>query len=275
MSSWIRRVRAILTLMLEQGASLVLLPLPEGDGEGQQEARLLSPRQVPLLKIPANILFMLRSSGLVVQEEGELRASSEAVAWLKRQAGSDDAFRAQHMRITPATGEAPAVNHDESPLNWLRSRRGKAGTAYIDEAQFMAGERLRADFTRGQLMPRTTANWEAPMGGQGGAVAIVAFQEGTIAARQRVQAALGAIGPELSGVVMDVCCFLKGLELVERERAWPARTAKVVLGLGLTRLAAHYGIGAQAVGTAHGPTRHWGAADYRPVFELPPAGPQA
>jgi hypothetical protein len=78
-----------------------------------------------------------------------------------------------------------------------------------------------------------------------------------IAARQRLRAALDAAGPEFSGLLLDVCCFLKSLDEIERERAWPARSAKVVLQLALDCLARHYGFEAQAKGPARSETRIW------------------
>jgi Domain of unknown function (DUF6456) len=109
------------------------------------------------------------------------------------------------------------------------------------------------------ITPRTTSNWSAPIAqgarGQAGAAAIA---DVIVAARQQVRHALDAAGPEFAGLLVDVCCFLKGLEEVERERAWPPRSAKVVLQLGLDRLARHYGLAAQARGPA---IRTWLAPD--------------
>ncbi|MGX1306870.1 hypothetical protein AB7M35_001590 [Amorphus suaedae] len=165
----------------------------------------------------------------------------------------------------------PAIDLDESPLGWLARRRDKAGKPILDGAQLMAGERLRLDFTRGQMMPRMSVDLSLGMNGGGRSGRTGGFQDlsdSAMAARDRVNRALGAVGPELSGLLVDVCCFLKGLELVERERGWPGRSGKVVLLIALSRLADHYGYGREARGAERsgGPT-HWGAADYRPRIE--------
>lgn len=181
-----------------------------------------------------------------------------------------DAFRAQHLalaqrQITTEFGRTNLmVNEAESPLAWLARRRGRDGRALIEPHQLQAGERLRADFTRANLMPRTTSNWASPISsdrrGSGGNRA-GAFTETMISARQRVHQALDTVGPEFSGILIDVCCFLKGLADIESERAWPARSAKVVLQLALDRLARHYGYAAQAKGRAQGSIRTWLADD--------------
>jgi len=183
-----------------------------------------------------------------------------------------DAFRGQHhhlaeRQIATELGRlSVTVDEAESPLAWLARRRGRDGRALIEPQQLLAGERLRADFTRANLMPRTTSNWASPISsdrrGSGGDRA-GAFTETMIAARQRVRQALDAVGPEFAGLLIDVCCFLKGLEDIERERTWPARSAKVVLQLALERLARHYGYTAEAKGRANASIRTWLAEDVR------------
>ena len=169
-----------------------------------------------------------------------------------------DGLRLQHMalgrrQIVTESGAADVlVDHAESPLVWLARRRGRDGCPLIEPHQLQAGERLRVDFTFAQLMPRTTSNWENPVIGKGG-YGGDHFTDTMIAARQRVKHALDTVGPEFSGLLVDVCCFLKRLEDVERERVWPARSAKIVLQLALNRLARHYGYAAQATGRS--PTR--------------------
>jgi hypothetical protein len=179
-----------------------------------------------------------------------------------------DAFRGQHLalaqrQIATELGAASVlIDEGESPLAWLARRRGRDGRNYIEPHQLQAGERLRADFTCANLMPRTTSNWGSPMSSdRRGSNRAGDFTETMVAARQRVHQALDTVGPEFAGLLLDVCCFLKGLEDIERERTWPPRSAKVVLQLALDRLARHYGYAAQTSGRARAQVRTWLADD--------------
>ncbi|MBC2884716.1 hypothetical protein H7Q97_04775 [Ochrobactrum sp. CM-21-5] len=162
-------------------------------------------------------------------------------------------------------GERVEVNPAESPLAMLFRRKNQDGETFICEDEFRAGERLRADFTRGQLMPSVTSRWDGSVGGCGrsGAGGVAELTDIALASRIRVERALEAVGPELSGVLLDVCCFLKGLETVERERHWPVRSAKVLLKAGLAMLHRHYNPPRES-DTRKGVVLHWGSADYRP-----------
>lgn len=170
---------------------------------------------------------------------------------------------------------APAFNDDESPLAWLRRRRDKEGRPLISEVEFEAGERLRADFWFARMTPKVTSSWNATASSRrerrSAPGAGIEMQDRIVAARERVRLALQAVGPELSGILIDVCCHLKGLEDAERGAGWPQRSGKVVLQLALTRLARHYGL-VRAGDALHARprVRHWGTPDYRPAIDPKP-----
>ena len=178
-----------------------------------------------------------------------------------------DPHRAQHLKlarrqIRDESGfSGVTVDEAESPLAWLARRKGRDGRTLIEPVQLLAGERLRADFTRANLMPRITSNWSAAVATGPRGASPATFTETVLGARQRVRAALDAVGPEFSGLLVDVCCFLKRLEEVERGRSWPPRSAKVVLQLGLDRLARHYGLHGEARGRDKAAVRTWLAED--------------
>jgi hypothetical protein len=162
------------------------------------------------------------------------------------------------------TAPAPAMNDRESPLLWLHRRRGKDGRPQISEAEFAAGERFRADITLAGMLPRTTMNWDAaftPDEARAGPRDVAGASDAALAARQRVRLACDRLGPELSGLAIDVCGFLKGLDCVETERRWPPRSAKVVLRVALAALAAHYGLDRRARPPG---LRSWQAPGARP-----------
>lgn len=161
------------------------------------------------------------------------------------------------------------VNLQESPLAWLARHTSKDGHPLITAAQLTAGETLRADFTFAHMMPRVTVNYDgmppASASRRAAPGAGVDLQDGAVAAGERVRRALVAVGPELSGVLIDVCCHLKGLEEAERLASWPQRAGKVVLQLALTRLARHYRLESDA--TPRAVVRQWGSDGYRPALD--------
>lgn len=227
----------------------------------------------PPHRFPARLLGLALGAGLLRQSGDRVFAGEEALAYLRRAQvePGGEAFQEQHRTMIADTvleeGARHAVrrNLDESPLGSLARLREKSGAPYFPAEAIEAGERLAADFHRGGLQPRITASWEPRLSqtnrGQRGGQADLA--DSALAARDRVTAAMRALGPDLSGVALDICCFMKGLETVERERQWPARSAKLMLRTALAALARHY---APPPVSRHGKPHHWGAEGYRPLL---------
>jgi hypothetical protein len=219
-------------------------------------------------RVPAEILALCLRAGLLVQAADATLAITElgrsSLTRRQHTKGEIGAFRAQHLKLAERDVMLEGgltrvtINDNESPLAWLARRKGRDGRTLIDNVQFIAGERLRADFTRGQLSPRVTSNWSAPTSrGDKGAGGAGEMTDLIVASRQRVRLAMDGVGPEFSGILLDVCCFLHGLEDVERGRGWPARSAKVVLQLALDRLARHYGLAKELRGAPTAHVRTW------------------
>lgn len=220
---------------------------------------------------PEAVLRQAVSLGLVRRVSGGLSATAGAATYLRRALiGQDEeAFAGQHRDIVRSSVEIDGArqsvsrNLNESPLAGLARLKDRTGAVFFPADTIAAGERLHADFTHGQLQPRMTASWEPALSkrtkGEVGGMADIAAS--AMEARRRFGRAMDAMGPELSGVAADVCCFGKGLELVERERQWPARSAKLLLRAALMTLARHY---QPDRSPAHAGLRHWGSDDFRP-----------
>ncbi|SUB00272.1 Uncharacterised protein [Pannonibacter phragmitetus] len=245
--------RKVLKFLAATGAVIV-------SGSGQEEAPVrLEGRQDTGGKrrqmiVTVRVLLDLKHLGLTREApDGALRLSTEGRLHVRRMlSGGGDGFQLQHQVREPVmlqTGDGSpirvTVNLAESPLAWLARRKDGQGKAMLTAAQVEAGERLREDFTFAAMMPGLSGGWRTEAGGgrnTGRGPAGADMSDNVMAARLRVERALDAAGRGLGGVLVDVCCLLKGLETVERERGWPARSAKVVLGIGLSALASHYGM---------------------------------
>jgi hypothetical protein len=243
------------------------------EAELQQEARrvlrrLAAPRQVLFAKDPSRqggdfaigrgaasrvavtaplVAAFARQGWIVPDGAGRYVIGPAGRDFLARDSGG---FAAQHreMRAQALDGAAVTVNVGESPLARLKAR------GLVDGVQFAAGEKLRRDFTLAQLTPRLGVNWEAPVVSGGRGAGQDSISDIALAARQRFNQALAAMGPGLADLLFDVCCHLTVLERCEDARGWSRRSGRVVLLLALDRLAAHYGM---TVVRRHARIRAW------------------
>jgi hypothetical protein len=220
-------------------------------------------------------------AGTVADSAGEELLACGLASWVGARleaCGAQSSSREPSQRdlasapLPDEPGSHVIVNRAESPLAWLAARQGSDGKPLLAARCVAAGERLRADLERGAMLPRLGVDWSRTPGeGRGGPLRYEPG-EAALAARQRCEAALASVGRDMSGLLIDVCGFLKGLTTVELERGWPPRSARIVLDLALRRLADHYGFADEAVGPQRaGRRRHV----WRPVAAVPDQLPRS
>ena len=196
-------------------------------------------------------LIVFESRDVLLTQVGRMAARRLQSLEASKQSGAvakQKAFRGQHhipgvKRVIEGAGSTVRrINIGESPLGWYLNRKDKNGKPLITRDQYNAGERLRADFERASMRQRLTINYEMRTGGKGHQrrAATPLDDEGSLAARKRLEAALVAVGPGLSDSLVRVCCYLEGLEAAEQNLGWPTRSGKVVLSIALDRLNQYY-----------------------------------
>lgn len=202
------------------------------------------------ITVTAELVQAFAREGWIVPDgPGRYVIAAPGRDFLARESGG---FAAQHRELQDQALEnhRVTVNTAESPLARLKAR------GLVDGVQFAAGEKLRRDFTLAQLTPRMGVNWEAPVVSGSRGAGTDSISEIAMAARQRLNRALAAMGPELAHLLFDVCCHLMVLEVAEDTRGWAKRSGRVVLKIALDRLAAHYGM---TVVRQRGTVRAWSA----------------
>ncbi len=194
----------------------------------------------------ADILDRLKRHDLVEARGDGFAISGPGMAHVARREATGAAADLPNRMIVNAADDARtrdaaragarSVNRAEEPLAWLHAR------AKISERQFAAGERLRADWTLAGQTPRLTMSWDAgPVEkGRRGPPDGLSPTERQVAAKARLDGALTAAGAGLADVLTRLVCNGEGLETAERAMGWPARSGKVVLCLGLDRVADYY-----------------------------------
>ncbi len=232
-----------------------------------------------VVMVAVDLVRAFHARGWLESDGGRQILADAGSAWFRRQMSGADPFRGQHQLRGMSTREVEAgvrrpvlVNDGESPLGWLRRRKDRDGRPMISAEQFEAGDRLRSDFTRAQLTPSVTARWGAMASSRRSRRAApdgpAGISDAAVAAKKRVYNAIDAVGPELAGVLVDVCCQLRGLEDLEKQYGWPRRSGKAILRIALSALARHYGLGVEQDRSNSKPRRlrHWGSDDFKPTL---------
>lgn len=172
------------------------------------------------------------SNGWLERLDAKILVADAGLAWLRRMDAGQEPFREQHQlrgqelrEVSPGVHRPVSVNFGESPLGWLAKRKDGKGNALITSFQFEAGERLAREYWLAQLSPRVTADWSGVSSAKRSRRAAPSNNADasltSLAAKERVHKALSCVGPELSGILIDVCCNSCGLEAAEKDHGWP------------------------------------------------------
>lgn len=228
--------------------------LPDGVARREGDVFVVE-RDGRLVSLAVGEVRELASLGAVDVAADGCRANRGTVQWLKRQLLEEDAFAAQH-RIETRAADGSVLNLAESPLARLAVATGEV-EAFLRPHQVEAGERLSRLVERAQLQPRLTMSYSAAHTASKGAGHAGEIGGMAADARKALADLHRQLPRDCAEVVLDVCGFGKGLQQIETERGWPRRSAKLVLRIGLDRLAEVYGIGEAAVGAETKRRRAW------------------
>ena len=268
-----RRIVALMRRLELPGNALV--ETAEGCRLAADDAAGTGPAAGARIRVAAGLIAHLHAAGFLDRAaDGRWTLTPSGRRRLAAADGHGDAFRRQHQHVVtrrlvdPLGGTARvAVDAAESPLAWLHTRKDRQGRSLITDVQYRAGLKLHADFVRSNLSPRLTTNWdvslaEAPAAGG----SPLTPSEQALAARQRYRRALAGVGPELSRILIEVCCLGTGIEAAERVLGLPRRSGKVVLQLALSSLARCYGLLGGDVRSGGGALRSWGRTGFKPAI---------
>lgn len=220
------------------------------DGEARLEGGAFQTREG--VTLPVAELRELASLGVLGADVARCWPLAETTQWLKRHLLEADAFAAQHRTEAPAADGA-VRNLGESPLGRLAA----GDEAFLKPHQVEAGERVRRLMERAQLRPRLTMSYSAAHTAGKGSGHVGDITDMAAEARKELAQLHRQLPRDCAEVVLDICGFGKGLQQVEAERGWPRRSAKLVLRIGLDRLAEVYGLGEMATGAEVRRRRAW------------------
>ncbi len=207
------------------------------------------------IRLEVGLVHELVTAGVLAGDAETCRPLAETLQWLKRQLLDEDAFAAQH-RVMVADRDGTAHNLAESALARLAVGSGE-DAPFLKPHHVEAGQRVGRLVERAQLQPRLTMSYSPAHTASGNRDRVGDLGGMAADARKALAELHRQLPRDCADVILDICGFGKGLQQVESERGWPRRSAKLVLRIGLDRLAEIYGLGEVANGPEVGRRRGW------------------
>ena len=251
--------------MSERRAIKFVRALVGGARASEQETgvfRIVGTNGGPSLDAP--YVKKLASDGVLEFRKEVCRALPVAKNWLRRKISGADGPAIQHLQAVRQS-DGTLINLNESPLARLAVSSGRT-PPFLRAHHVQAGERFRKLVERAQMNQRTTMSYDPnrlPTRGKSANTGMD-LNDAALDARRELHRIMGLLPSDCAGAVMDVCGFLKGLQLVETERQWPRRSAKLMLRVGLEQLAQHYGLSEVATGAPERGSHNWLGKGARP-----------
>ncbi len=141
----------------------------------------------------------------------------------------------------------------------LANQRGSE-PAFLLPHHLAAADRLQRMIDRALLSPRLTMSYDGERTGRrgkGGNNHVAEMSDTAAEARQKLNVLARRLPADCWNVAFDVCGMGKGLQIIETERQWPRRGAKLVLRVALDLLAAEFGLSPHVADASGGGTRGW------------------
>lgn len=139
----------------------------------------------------------------------------------------------------------------------LATAAGAETAPFLAPQHLLAANRLEALIRRAGLVQRVTMSYDPTRIGRQKGTGGEGISETGLDARRRLNQLATTLPPDCWSVLFDVCGLGKGLQTIETEHSWPRRSAKLVLRIALSQLAAAWGLEGLAKGEESGRGRAW------------------